>query len=101
MQVLHGVQRLQNLRSIDRLELTLIDQPHLFQAISPIEPSARLKETLEENLDLASSISTEKARSELLISPILLEIRRMFPNHISLFSGNIFNVEDSKGLTFV
>jgi hypothetical protein len=61
--------------------------------------TARLKETLEETLDLASSISTEKARSELLITPILLEIRRMFPNHISLFSGNTFNVEDSKGLT--
>jgi hypothetical protein len=86
-------------QAIDRLDLTFEDRPHLFQATPPLEPSARLKETLEENLDLASSISTEKARSELLITPILLEIRRMFPDHISMFSGNTFNVEDTKGLT--
>jgi hypothetical protein len=86
-------------QAIERLDLTFVDRPHLFQAIPSIEPSARLKETLDETLDLASSISTEKARSELLIAPILLEVRRMFPDHISLFSGNTFNVEDSKGLT--
>ncbi|MBD2328279.1 hypothetical protein [Alkalinema sp. FACHB-956] len=86
-------------QAIERLELTVIDQPHLFQNVPPVAPSARLQETLDETLDLASSISTEKARSELLITPILLEIRRMFLDHISLFSGNTFNVEDTKGLT--
>jgi hypothetical protein len=82
-------------QAIDRLELTFIDRPQLFHDVPPIAPSVRLKETLEETLDLALSISTEKARS----TPILLEIRRMFPDHISLFSGNTFNVEDAKGLT--
>jgi len=59
----------------------------------------RLKQTLDEALDLASSISTEKARSELILTPILLEIRRTFNNKIGYFSGNTFNVEESKGLT--
>jgi hypothetical protein len=86
-------------QAVNLLRLTVEDIPHLFGQIPPIEPSARLKETLEETLDLAASISTEKARSELIITPILLEIRRLFPNKIGYFSGNTFNVDDSKSLT--
>lgn len=81
------------------LELTVEDISHLFSHIAPIEPSQRLKETLDETLDLAASISTEKARSELIITPILLEIRRKFNNKIGYLSGNTFNVDESKGLT--
>ncbi|HLO87110.1 MAG TPA: hypothetical protein VK203_19190 [Nostocaceae cyanobacterium] len=66
------------------------------QAVTSLELT---KETLDETLDLASSISTEKARSELIITPILLEVRRLFKNKIGYFSGNSFNVEESKGLT--
>ena len=86
-------------QAVNLLKLTVQDIPHLFGQIAFIEPSARLKETLEETLDLAASISTEKARSELIITPILLEIRRLFPNKIGYFSGNTFNVDDSRSLT--
>ncbi|MEQ9670845.1 hypothetical protein [Coleofasciculus sp. G2-EDA-02] len=86
-------------QAVSSLELTVEDIPHFFSQVTPIEPSQRLQETLEENLDLAVSISTEKARSELIITPILLEIRRRFQNKIGYFSGNTFNVDDAKGLT--
>ena len=86
-------------QAITLLELTVEDIPHLFGKIDKIEPSQRLKETLDETLDLASSISTEKARSELIITPILLEIRRKFENKIGYFSGNTFNIDESKSLT--
>ncbi|MGD1875248.1 MAG: hypothetical protein ACFB02_19615 [Mastigocoleus sp.] len=86
-------------QAVDKLELIVEDIPHLFSKIKPIEPSQRLKETLEETLDLASSISTEKARSELVITPILLEVRRSFNNKIGYFSGNTFNIDESKSLT--
>jgi hypothetical protein len=86
-------------QAVTALELTVEDIPHLFGQIEPIEPSQRLKETLDETLDLASSISTEKARSELIITPILLEVRRRFKNKIGYFSGNTFNVDESKSLT--
>jgi hypothetical protein len=86
-------------QAVASLELMVEDIPHLFSQFPSIEPSQRLKETLEETLDLASSISTEKARSELIITPILLEVRRIFKNKIGYFSGNSFNVEESKGLT--
>ncbi|MEQ9549365.1 MAG: hypothetical protein RIM23_07080 [Coleofasciculus sp. G3-WIS-01] len=85
-------------QAVSNLELTVEDIPHFFSQVAPIEPSQRLQETLEENLDLAVSISTEKARSELIITPILLEIRRRFQNKIGYFSGNTFNVDDAKGL---
>jgi hypothetical protein len=55
---------------------------------------------LDETLDLAVSISTEKARSELIITPILLEIRRIFQNKIGYFSGNTFNVNESKANSY-
>ena len=75
------------------------DAPHLFDNIQPMEPSQRLKETLDETLDLASSISTEKARSELIITLILLEVRRRFDYKIGYFSGNTFNIDESRSLT--
>lgn len=86
-------------QAVTALELTVEDIPHLFSQIPIIEPSQQLKETLEETLDLAASISTEKARSEFIITPILLEIRRLFKNRIGYFSGNTFNIDASKGLT--
>ncbi|MGD1912484.1 MAG: hypothetical protein ACFB2X_17020 [Rivularia sp. (in: cyanobacteria)] len=86
-------------QAVTQLELTVEDIPHLFANVESIEPSQRLKETLDETLDLASSISTEKARSELIITPILLEVRRNFENKIGYFSGNTFNVDESKSLT--
>jgi len=86
-------------QAVSTLELTVEDIPHFFSQVAPIEPSQRLKKMLDETLDLAASISTEKARSELIITPILLEVRRIFPNRIGYFSGNTFNVDESKGLT--
>lgn len=86
-------------RAVATLELTVEDIPHFFGNIQPIEPSQRLRETLNETLDLASSISTEKARSELIITPILLEVRRRFDFKIGYFSGNTFNIDETKSLT--
>lgn len=83
---------------VSAFELTVSDRPHLFAQVAPIAASERLKETLEETLDLASSISTEKARSELIITPILLEVRRIFKGQISYFSGTTFDVDASVGL---
>ena len=86
-------------QAVSALGLTVEDTFHLFSHIAPTEPSQRLKETLEETLDLAASISTEKARSELIITPVLLEVRRIFKNKVGYFSGNTFNIDESKGLT--
>ncbi len=57
-----------------------------------------LSTILKENVDLAVAINTEKARSEMIISPILLDVRRKLDNKISLFSGVDFNVDNARGL---
>jgi hypothetical protein len=54
--------------------------------------------TLQETVDLAVAINTEKARSEMIIAPVLLELRRKLKHQISLFSGVDFTVDFSQGL---
>ncbi|MGK7927956.1 MAG: hypothetical protein AB4290_22410 [Spirulina sp.] len=63
-----------------------------------LEPSDFLKQTLQENLPLALAINTEKSRSEMIIAPILIELRRRMKSKISLFSGTEFNVDAEQGL---
>ncbi|OBQ06025.1 MAG: hypothetical protein AN490_12885 [Anabaena sp. AL09] len=69
----------------------------LFANIEPIQISEQLKNSLEETNELALAINTEKARSEMIITPILLEVRRRANSQISLFSGSDFNVDVEKG----
>ncbi len=66
---------------------------------APLVPvSAWLTETLQETLSLALAINTEKVRSELLIAPILVELRKQTGRTISLFSGVEFTVDAAQGL---
>ncbi len=53
---------------------------------------------LDELVPLALSVSTEKARSELIISPVLLELWRMTGQQIGFFSGVLFDVDEAQGL---
>jgi len=80
------------------LNINIIEQEALFLSIDNIEISRVLKEILKENIPLARAINTEKARSELIIANILVEVRKNFKHQISLFSGVEFNVDKSKGL---
>jgi hypothetical protein len=70
-----------------------------FFADTPEQKCSDLLQTiLQESIDLAISINTEKARSEMIIAPILLEVRRNLNYEISLFSGVDFNVDQQQGL---
>lgn len=64
-----------------------------------LELSQTFKEYLDYSTQLALSISTEKARSEMIIAPILIELKRMMGDRISLFSGTQFEVDPAQGLT--
>ncbi len=61
-----------------------------------VEPSDLLIKTLERNQ--VQPINTEKARSELLITPVLVEWLSNNPHKLQYFSGNTFDVEPSKAL---
>jgi hypothetical protein len=79
--------------------LTIHDRPHLFRDRPPQPPSALLQTWLDENAALAASLSTKKARSELIIAPILLEIRRLKNYQIGFFSGINFVIDPESDLT--
>ena len=70
----------------------------LFASITPHEISNHLQETLQDNVALAIAINTEKARSELIIAPVLVELRKLFDKKISLFSGVELNVDKERDL---
>jgi hypothetical protein len=78
--------------------LTFQEQTDLFHSIPEVAASEHLQTTLLEHTPLALAIHTEKARSELILTPILVEIRRVLERRISLFSGVEFNVAPEKGL---
>lgn len=86
------------LEIIDSFGLVIHESSGLFASIQEQECSDLLTTILRENVDLAVAISSEKARSEMIISPILLEIRRKFNYQISLFSGVDFTVDSQRGL---
>jgi hypothetical protein len=78
--------------------LTIQERESFLPEIEPIVPSDYLTETLRRNLALALAVGTEKARSELLISPILVEVRERSGRAVSIFSGTDFTVDESLGL---
>lgn len=79
--------------------ITLTRTVDLFADIAETEPSNFLKETLQFNLPLALEINSDKARSELIVAPILVEIKKLLPERMSLFSGREFNVDPARGLS--
>jgi hypothetical protein len=66
--------------------------------ITTIAPSSYLQEALRLGLPLILARGSEKARSELLIAPILLEVSRHLSQQVSLFSGEEFTVDAGRGL---
>lgn len=85
-------------RARETFALTLEENRNLFADTAAVTPSEILTLQLNEYISLATAINTEKARSELLIAPILTEVRRQVKYQASLFSGTEFNVEPTRGL---
>ena len=86
--------------ALERFQLRLSERP-LFREVAPREPSAWLAEALREGAPLALTLSNEKARSELIIAPVLLEVRRVLLHKVSLFTGVELDVDASQGLNGV
>ncbi|MBW4569393.1 MAG: hypothetical protein KME31_15635 [Tolypothrix carrinoi HA7290-LM1] len=81
--------------------ITTVEGERFLPEIKPIAASATLTAFLEESLPLAIATGSEKARSELVISPVLLEVRKILQRKISLFSGVDFTVDPASGLSGV
>lgn len=80
-------------------DLTTSEEVGIFAPVSKIQCGEYLAQILQYNVPLALASNTEKARSEMIITPILIEIRKQLNANFNLFSGIEFDVEPEKGLT--
>ena len=81
-----------------RFHLVVDEETNLFADIPEAELPVTLTDILRRYLPLARNLNTEKARSELIIAPVLTEFKLLYRDRISLFSGLEFNVDDATGL---
>lgn len=68
----------------------------LFDKITPLE----ISKDLEEALKVAKMLPmrTEKARSELIVVPILIDLMTRNERFFTFYSGEVLNVDEEKGL---
>ncbi len=78
--------------------LRVVEVPDVFAGVAPVPVSPVLHAVLQEGLPLGLAIGTEKARSEMIVAPVLIEVRRQCAHQISLHSGNDFSVDAARGL---
>jgi hypothetical protein len=83
---------------IEKFSLTTREDADLFADRLPVQPSELLVETLRANVPIAVAISNEKVRSELVVAPVLMELKRSHAT-IGFFSGVDLNADAAAGLT--
>lgn len=89
-----------NLRSVQKaFGLEIEERESLFADLAPIAVPEGLKSFLAKWTPVAVSTNTEKARSEMIIAPILMAVTELSPNPLGLFSGVTFDVDNARGLT--
>src|SRR6478672_11750772 len=71
----------------------------LFAGVPDLPASAALRSFLGTNFILTNPINTEKARSELLVAPVLSELWSRADGRINLFSGVAVAVKTTKQFT--
>jgi hypothetical protein len=79
--------------------IQLDESDDFFANVAPISVNSALPEFLKDSLPLALKIGTEKARSEMIVTPVLLEVYRRLGRAISFFSGTDWNVDEAQGLS--
>ncbi len=85
----------------DAFGLKIVEASSCLGAFPPVSPAAGLLSYLAETLPIVATSGSEKARSEGIIYPVLLEARRLLDRQVSLFSGEDFTVDESQGLNGV
>ena len=78
--------------------LTTVEGDRFLPDLKGVAPSHFLTEFLQESLPIVAISGSEKARSEGIIYPLLLEVRRLLDRNVSLFSGEDFTVDETAGL---
>ncbi len=82
----------------DDLNVTVTEARYVFAHIEEVAISELLSTILQYNVPLAVAIGTEKARSEMIVINVLIEVKRILNEEVSLFSGINFDVDKSRSL---
>ena len=86
------------LRAVKKqLGISVVNQP-LFAETILVEPSPWLVETLVRTLKQRVGYFSEKARSEAIVFPVLVEIKSRNDDCFTLYSGAILEADKEKGL---
>ena len=81
-----------------QFQIDIDERSDLFRPVPEVTLRPEFKAQLDELTPLALSVGSEKARSELIIAPVLLELWRMTGQRIGFFSGILFDVDKAQGL---
>jgi hypothetical protein len=81
----------------NQFSLTIINE-RFCDSLSIAEPQLEFTIVFNDLLKLAEGARTEKAKSELLVTPILAQATKLSGGTVKLFSGEEFNVDPEKGL---
>lgn len=73
-----------------------IQRALLFAKVTPVAMPSWLQDVLETGRQMA--LLSEKARSEFIVAPILLSIRLLSDNRITIYSGQRLDIDIEKGL---
>jgi hypothetical protein len=84
--------------AIERFELTLPPRGDLFADVRTMEIPPVLREVLERWAPQALEVNTDKARSELIIAPILMEAMHLAGHDLGVYSGLSLDVDRESGL---
>jgi hypothetical protein len=82
---------------LDRFELTLLEA-RFCQSLSAIDPQPEFLVIFDYLFELGEAAKSEKAKSELLVAPVLAQARKLTDRQVQLFSGEEFNVDQERGL---
>ena len=80
-------------------QLEINEEAGIFAEVQDAKISDLLKQALARQTEVALRSGSEKARSEYLIAPILLEAYDQSRERANLFSGVEFDVDKKRGLT--
>ncbi len=75
-----------------------IEDANLFPNVEPFAIRPEIADFVRDGVTLALANSTEKAKSEFIIAPLLLELRRSLRDEFVLFSGVEWIVDTELGL---
>ena len=82
----------------EQFGLTVTEVSGLFASTQPLPLTDYFRMQLARHRPLVVGVDTEKVRSELLIAPMLVELREQVAHSVGLFSGAEFNVDRESGL---